>query len=86
MSGSQDVQLKILPSGTHCFKHVPESINTVLITWVVKLTLPQLSFALMVSFGCRSLFTPTATFHGPLWDSRPIRDQPRKEDPFAPLP
>lgn len=31
-SGSQDVQLKMLASGTHHLRHVIEPINTILIT------------------------------------------------------
>ena len=55
-SGSQDVQLKILPSGTHCFKHVTESINTILITWSCEADIAQLSplhlWSLLVADHC----------------------------------
>lgn len=58
MSGSQDVQLKILASGTHCFKHVTESINTILITWSCKTNIVELpGFTVMVLFDCKTLFT-----------------------------
>lgn len=72
MSGSQDVQLKIFASGIHCFKHVTESINTILITWSCKTNIVYLpGFTFMVLFDCRTLFTqaPPSTS---LWDSRTI--------------
>lgn len=65
-SQSQDVQLKILASETHCFKHVTKSVNTVLLTWGCKANVVWLSgFMLMVLFDCRTLFNQPLHSMGP---------------------